>query len=529
VSAYTFANDAVGALEMQRFREEAARWKPSGFNADSESRLAFLLYRQKQLVQAELKRRFPESHALMVPVTLPVMRFFVKELSKVFLNGCDMPLVSADGTPLPPDADEVKAWTKLQEDIGLSLKLKRLDRYATGLGISFLKWGHSVDGVTAHIVLPNLVEAVLDPAYPMDLDKAQLVAVELASAAGPAGGPTDASRRFEVWCARKGEELHAIVRGDGSVESKDETYPYLDDDGHAVVPLVPFAQHTEELGLFPLQGEGLHQFNLAVDVAITGLYEIAETQGWGELVLTVPEGATPPPKIARGPRKAVALRDGITATILNYNAPIDQLVAKLQTDLKLAAMLHSLSPGSVSIEARQAASGVALTIEMRPLIEERQDTVEAYAPAMRRVWKLARICWNAWARTTKAAQFKADTSARWQPGDISMPEDQTTLVNRLGLEKRQGWRSDAEAVSMLRGIPKDEAQKVVDEVAATTKQVEPSGAPPPFHPPSVLAGARAKLGTPPGGAAPPEGQAPGAGKDSPKVTVTTHTRTLPGG
>lgn len=463
---YTFASPEKAKADLERFLADAARWKPGGFNADADKRLSFYLYRQRDLLVAELKKRYPKSWEEIAPVTLPVTRFFVRELSKVFLQGASIALLDAEKKPVKEDSGEAAAWSGLLETLGLGLKLKQIDRYATLLETAFLKLGHSEAGVAAHVVFPHHVEAVMDAAFPLDLDRAHLVAVEIASDAGPAGIASMEGRRWEVWCARPNEELHAIVRGNGTVEFVDKAYPYRDATGRAIVPLVAFAQHTEELGLFPLVGQGLADFNLAVDVAVTGLFEIAETQGWGELAVTVPMGASVPPEIPRGPRRAIALKDGVTAAILNYNAPIADLIQKLDQDLKREALLYGIPPGSVSLEARTVASGVALQIEMRPLLESRQDAVDAYRLPMRRLGALLQVVWNAWAEGAKQPVFPTGWTTRWDPGEVQMPDSEDAVIDRMVVLRKQGWASDAEIVAKLRKLTPEQAREILAQIKA---------------------------------------------------------------
>lgn len=476
-TAFTFTTNAEhNRAELERFAKAARNWKPSDYNRDADRRLTYFLWRQRELLVLELKQRYPETFKEMKPVTLPVTKFFVRELAKVFLDGASMPLVGEDDKAVDAGADEAKAWAQLQEDVALGLKLKGVDRYTTLFSTCFLRWGHSDAGVTAQIVLPHRLEAVMDEAFPMDLDRAHAVRIELSSEAGPSGEVDPETQRFEFFCARKGEELHAIVRGDGTLEYADRTYPYADDGSRPIVPLIAFTQHTEELGLFPLVGQGLHEFNLAVDLAVTSLFEIAETQGWGELIVTVPDGAKPPAKITRGPRRAVPLSEGVTANVLNYNAPIADLVEKLDQDLKRAALLNNIPPGAVSLEARAVASGVALQIEMRPLLEARKDSVEVYALPMRRVWQVAAAVWNAYAAGGEGKPFPAGLRARWEPGDVQMPESEDALVERMLLEKRAGWRSSVEAVATIRNVSEEEATEILAKVRKQKDQ-DPAGDP----------------------------------------------------
>jgi hypothetical protein len=484
VTPFTFAGANV-ASEWERFGAEAAKWKPSGYDAEMALRLRYYLDQQIDDTRAELRRRFPETWEKMTAVTLPVTRHLVNEKAKVFVQGTKFDLVQ-DGEPLPAGEDgkphpHVAWFEAAKKRGGLTLKLKRVDAYTHLMRTCFLKVGHTPGRFTFQVVFPHQVRVVLDPAAPMDLDRAYGVAVELASEAGVGSGP----RRWEFWCARAGEEQHLIIE-----ESKDEdgklTAAVVDDekgdplrapDGRVVVPLVAFAAHTEELGLFTVEGSDLVPMNRGLNVLASDIFNIAEQQGFGVMVLTTTAGGKAPGKIVRSPNTAISLDEGVKAEFINANAPLADLVALVKTRLQMAATLHGIPPGSVSLEARAVASGVALQIEMRPLTEARQDQVEVYQDPIRRMWDVLWATFNAFAAEANAPVnlLPDDVEIRWTPGDIQVPMDPQVALDNAVTKLNKRLMSRAEAIAELRGVSVEEAKEIakrIDEEDGPARVIE---------------------------------------------------------
>jgi hypothetical protein len=318
------------------------------------------------------------------------------------------------------------------------------------------------------------VRVVMDPASPMDIDQAHLFAMEIAS---DSGLKADGVRRWECWCARPGEEQHfQIEEGEEGAPARitrDEGGPLVRPDGTAMVPVVFFTAHTEELGLFTAEGSDLIPVNRGLNVLVTDIHHIAEAQGFGVLVITTAQGSTAPAEIVRAPNRAISLPDGVTAEMLNANAPIGDLLELADRRIKQAAVLYGIPAGSVSLEARAAASGIALQIENRPLLEMRADAVEVYRDPMRRIWDLIRAHVDAYADD---APDLDDVEMRWTPGDVQVPVDDAQKVDDVLAKMKARLCTRAEAIAELRGISIEEAKKVMVEIDAE-RAAEPSGMP----------------------------------------------------
>jgi hypothetical protein len=504
---FTWSGDKAAVLEeLKRFEREAGRFKPDAYGQDMDLRLQCFLWRHRERVVDELKKSFQKTYAEITPYVLPVTQFFVEERAKVFLEGADLTLVDADGEPLgekpappmpaagaggaaappkppakpePPPA-EVQTWTKLCEDVALGLKLKRLDRYTTLFSTAFMKWGHSERGVAAQIAFPQVVDVVFDPAYPFDLDMAHGVRVEIGGDASlevteKSGDQvtTTQLKRYEFWCARPGEEQYQVLRSDGTrepVEGNPEgKNPYADDEGKALVPLIMFTAHTEELGAFTLAGQGLHNFDLSVNVTLSDVHHIAKCQGYGQIVIEMGPAEDKPPVLEVGPGRAMPLPNGSKADVLNGNPQLAALIEMVDKDLKRAAVMNGIPAGAVSLEARAIATGVALQVELRPLMERRTDAIEVYALPMRRLWRTAKAVWNTYAGEVKRKDvqaFPAEIQARWKPGDIQVPSDPQVQLDNDLVELANDLTTPAEILAKRRHISLDEARALYDRMRA---------------------------------------------------------------
>lgn len=460
------------ADELRRF--EGACSKPKGLDAEYAERLDFYLHRQHVHVEKLIRERYKQTWADILPhmETLRLTRFFVDEQAKVFLSGADLHLADEAGDPIAETDDRAKRWADVQEQMGLGLKLKLVDRYTVLDRTCFLRIDHGPEGMRAQVYLPQNVDVAFDPAHPFDLDKAWGVRLRIGGedpspVVDSDGKPASKGRRFEFWCARPGCEQYRVIWDDGTCEAVDGNAegvnPYKDEAGAAIVPLVMFTLHADELGAFSDAEGGLHRFNKAMDVEITDANYIATCQGFGQLVISYAAGLDPAKQqeMAIGPTRALELKDGAQATMLSPHGQISSLIEKIDRAVKRQANLHGIPPGAVSLEGRQVASGVALQIEMRPLMEARTDAVGFYRVPMRRVWRVTRIVHDA---RSEGFSFGPTLQARWQPSDIQLPESEAEVIERLILLRGKGWISDVQAIAKLRRLSSADAKAALEEI-----------------------------------------------------------------
>jgi hypothetical protein len=474
MTPFKFGSDkARNVAELERFAACCA--KPAGLNDEYGKRLDFYLHRQRPHILQALTKLYPKTHQDIAPYleTLRITRFFVDEQAKVFLNGAALSLAGKDGKPLAADDKRAKRWTDLQREMALGLRLKLTDRYANLNRVSFLRFGMAQDRpMQAAIFLPQFVDVAWDPDFPGDLDMAYGVRLRVggekpSELVDKDKKPVSKGFRYEFWCARKDAEQYQIVWDDGSVDvvpgNPEGKLPYRDEQGQGIVPLVMFALHTEELGFFNDSECGLWQFNEAVDLAVTDLNHIATVQGFGQLVISYKSGMAPThSEIVVGPTRALELKDDATAQILSPAAQISALLDKVDRSIRRQANLHGIPPGAVSLEGRQAPSGIALQIEMRPLLEQRTDAIDLYRGSMDRAWKVIRIVHDA----RSQEKFGTDVEAKWEPGEVGLPTDEAQQLENVLTRYKNRMSTRAEAIAEDRGISIEEAQKKAKEIDA---------------------------------------------------------------
>jgi hypothetical protein len=510
MARFPFTGDPT--RDWERFCSESEAWKPAGYDAEMALRLAYYLDQQVEDTKAVLRRRFPKTWETIEPVTVPLVRHFIREQAKVFLSSTKLDL-SRDGEPLTTEGDEPDPaagwWTKAKERSGLALRLKRIDAYTTLFRTAALwpKWDEARGGFVFHVVFPQTVRVVMDPAAPMDIDRAHGVAVQIASESGLRGG----AGRWEFFCAREGEAQHFILEerqnGDNrtaAITERDTGGPLRGADERAMVPLVFFTAHTEELGLFTLEGSDLIQANRGINLLATDLQHIAEQQGFGVMVITVPAGGAAPGEIVRAPNRAIELRDGADADFINPNAPIADLLELADRRIKQAAVLNGIPPGSVSVEARPVASGIALIIENRPIYEARADAIEVYRGPMRRTWDVVRALWDAYGEGEPGDL--SDVDLLWTPGEIQVPTDEMVRVDAALAKMKARLQSRLDTIAELRGISKEEARQAAQEIDEEDG-ISAAGEDLPDDDPMGLKAKRDELA---GGTAPTPGSAPAA-------------------
>jgi len=464
---FAFTTDKVkNLLEMERFTQAAARWKPPEFNVKQHRRTCFYLGLQQDELREELKKRFPETHRTMTPLTLPITRHLVDEQARVFVDSSTFDL-ALDDEPLDPESEQVKWWEEFKESTGWMHRLITTNRRTRLHRSYFAKVERIEDKRRIVLFAPNLVDVVPDPSDPTDLDKAFGVRLRIAGDGGPYALGEHAT--WEYWCARDGAATHFQVRGDGTLienaGNADNSNPYEDDDGEPIVPIVCFLDGPEEDGLFTLAGEDVIESNLAHNVAMTNRHNIAENQGFGELFFQKAPGAgSMPGKIPRGPTKAIELPEGVTPVML-HGAPILGEMSKMdESDLKQIAVLNKIPPGSVATEGRAVSSGVALTIERLPLSEMRRDQIEAYRKPIARLWDIIRTVHNHFAEEDKLPKFDVGVELQWHPGDLSISVDPQVELDQDLVKLVNNMISIDEIIAKQRGLSEAEAHALYEKI-----------------------------------------------------------------
>jgi hypothetical protein len=503
VNPFTFADPKA---DLARFLGEAEKWKAGGtqvYGDDMRLRLEYYLGRQQRDLQQQLVKVFPETHKDQVPYYVPLTRFVVQERARVFTESTRLQLVNGEGEPLAPEDDVAKFWADTLDTSGLLLKLRNVDRYTELLRTVFLLPYREAATKARRFrtYFPQDVHVVFDPGDPIDLDRAWGVAFELSTEAGLSA---EAEKRYLFYCARPEASRMMVLRADGTVERQeggDGKNPF------GLVPAVMFLADDEEVGAFSDAERMLVDVNRAVNVSKTDQHVIARAQGYGQPYLRTKLGTPPPQKMVRGPDRVLILPEGAELGMLLGSPLLDAIQVMIEADIKMHATLSSLSPGTVSLEGRAVASGVALQIERQPLTEHRRDRIDLHRPRIRRLWQVFRAVHNLYAQQDGLPAIPEDVELRWEPGTLETPTDPKVEQEVQLVDLSKDLTTQVEILMRRHGLSRQEAeQRLKENQDVNRKAGAGRGAPPPPTPGgSPLDPARARLQPPGGqrGAAPP--------------------------
>lgn len=470
--------------DLIAFLERAERWKPSGYDAEMALRLDYYLGSQEWDVTQQLKMHFPLSWQNMAIHTARLTRKVVDTRAHVFSKQSRFPLITDGGVALPDTDPGAKRWSNIQRSSDLRQRLKTVNRWAELLNTVLLAVAYDDDAQAPKLTVlaPQFVNVEFDPAYPFSIQRARGVMVELAGENGAAesdwGSPASLrqteGRRFEFWTTDPNGPVHVILDGDGhtvEMEGMDGSNPYRDERGRPVIPIVPFHAHDPELGFFSLANGDLVRENRSLNLTLTDMHYIARCQGFGQVVIerSVTGGGntgkggsqSASEQLAMGPAKALVLKPGEKASVLQAQPLLAQLESIVTSDAKRSAVFHDVPAGAVLADSRTIASAAALVVEREPLIEAREEQVDHYRKAVEETFRVMRVV-NNWHAPT-SLMLPADATMAFQPGDLRVPfapqdEQDTDLVDLAN-----DLVTLPQILSKRSGITVDEARQVLDK------------------------------------------------------------------
>jgi len=399
------------------------------------------------------------------------VRRVILDQAKVFAGSGKFDLARPDGVALAAEDVAVKRWADIYRgtsDVGLVSRLKNTDQWTLLFNTCIAEVVPDAKLRMPRIYLhpPHQVWVALDPFHPTDLQRARGVLLEVASESGleqVGGGARDMKeRRFMYYSARTDPPSAFLIDGTGdlvqSEDNPDDLMPYRNAAGEPVLPLVPFFEHIEELGFYCAQGQDLFDWQRSFNLSLTDVHNIAELQGFGELIFESQPGASKEqPQIVRGPTRANQLPPGVSAKVLSYSPMLRELIDLMREDVTRFMLLRGLPPGRVMAESRGVASGDALEIEERPLAEGRLDRVDLFRPRVAQLFDVLRMV-NNYAYPDQPIDPALTLS--WSPGELERPRDKEKEVRVQQARISLGLTNPVEIIQHERGVSEAQAQEI---------------------------------------------------------------------
>lgn len=197
----------------------------------------------------------------------------------------------------------------------------------------------------------------------------------------------DEDKREYIWWS---EHYHLTTNAKGEIINNE--------DGEVGNPIeeLPFVNFAgEQDGCFWAEGgSDLVTTGIGINVALTNIEHIGNTQGYGQLYMT---GKDLPKSVKTGPNHCVQLeqadKDEPTPTIgfLNSGAPIGDLKSIIEMKVALMLTTNNLSTSGFATSlsgGKDFASGIALMIDKSESVEDVKEQSEAFVQNEPLVWVL---------------------------------------------------------------------------------------------------------------------------------------------
>lgn len=200
-------------------------------------------------------------------------------------------------------------------------------------------------------------------------------------------GFSDKERRFIWWS----DHYHMTTDGGGKV------IPELSPD-ELLNPIerLPFVNiAADQDGFFwALGGEDVVESSLLINKILTDINFITFTQGWGQLVIS---GKDVPKRLEGGPDRAFCfeVKDGDPTPQVYFatsNPPIQDWLETVKAILAMVLSTNDLSPRNISakLDAANAASGIAMMIEMSESLADIRDVQNLFQDKEPEIWEVIR-------------------------------------------------------------------------------------------------------------------------------------------
>lgn len=403
------------------------------------------------------------------PVPVPLVEYYLDEVANLYSIGVERDLVNDAGEV---DEEQTKRYRDALEEVSFDETMEQVERLAELTGQSAVWPQESLDDLDVSVVYPHHV-------YPLPPTAGHYNAANQDSYMGYV---------FETRVYERSPDGNSVQSKTFVLALPEEITVYEAKKWDATDPIVVNTYaNPYRWGDNPLQMLQLWHRTKPADRLLT-LHEPSIVSAarevnfqWSLLmdVMRLQGGATPVEQVKNAQQveqhRVIGMRFPFLGTAgvgedMHYaNAANDYagLVATIQTYVKTVGLLHSMSPGDFSTEARQAQSGFAKLIENLPKIRKRQKRKRRYAANERRLYpRIAAILIRQGRLNASAQRLKL----RVKFADESVPESVDEMTRREEHEFKHGLSSPVRVLSEREGISIEEAE---EKIAANKRRSQP--------------------------------------------------------
>ena len=425
-------------------------------------------------------------------VTVPLVKSVCQDLAATY-SADDLERIYRVPDIEAPDKDTAKTIEWYHDEGELGAKLLEIDELVVLVRcpLLYVRWCEALQCISYEVLPPHWVHVLEHDRWTIDVRLAYAVAIAEGNYELDDGQPGDA-----IWCAYvrpplPGDPPGAITRrhpqgrtvryrrnggpwpipGEGDAE--------IIDGGDGINSLVeaggwdpknrrylwnPLVWHRATPAvesIFPAPADGLVQANLELDITLTMLSYVTNTQTHGQLVLT---GSVSVPS-ALGPLTPIVIDDpNGRAEYISPGANIRAHAEVAQKMMQLQCMLRSLAPDTYSLDRPSIQTGPAKRLEQSKLIDARWRRI-----SMADQWEAARFaierCWhNKYGVKPERPHIHWDAKqvVRW--GELRVPVDRGEQIARIIQEMSAGITSRVDATMESLGLNREDAIQHLTQV-----------------------------------------------------------------
>lgn len=319
---------------------------------------------QLDYILEDIQKRFPDRKDIF-PVGLNIVKKIIRNLAMVYLRDA---VRSVSGSK-----QDAAILSEIETSAAMAVKMKLANQYSKLLG-TVLAWPNWRNG---HMELDILTPDILD--VETDLSPEDLKAVQI-TRYDPTGDMQE--MLFSLWTPETVTQMDA----NGRIKSEEKN-PY------GILPFVPIwgAPVTD---IFWQRGaRDLVMAQDEINRLLTSLGHIIDFQGFSIGCVKGVEIKKNDDKPKVGPGCMMFIPKEGDFKFAAPDAPVDQILATIDSLIKWAAITSGLPASAVSADTQEM-SGISRLVANAELEEMRRDDIALFAQYERKLFDVYRIVWN---------------------------------------------------------------------------------------------------------------------------------------
>lgn len=475
--------------KVLRIAKEHARREVRGAYAMA---LDFLEGRQVAHVTSELAKRYKYRQSAsdgqtLRPVVVPITQRYVAESATIYNHKVTRSVINADGSK---NEQMTETLNRELGEIGYDERLHRVEELQEVVGDVGLWFQIKAGAMRPVVVLPQDIYPVApedgkfcDPTDQRDY-AGFIVQVVYDLADNSQGGNalyallTPAETIYYSGKTNEPYEPTGPLNRFDNPYSFEQTIDTPDQRGAvANLPLQPLTIWHKRIpvgSVLSFPDADIVTANMELNIQWTLLLDTMRTQGWATpIIKSLSHDSPGQHAIPHGAQYPVTIAPGEEFAYVSAAPPLDSLVAAIKAFVATLAIAHRQSPNDFSIDGLAPQSGFAKLVDSLPKVEARQERAARLRHTEEKI---------AWPRIAAIGAFLGwdgfsdasirGTSLSVEFADLEYPRTIDEEIKRDEFNLAKGLTTKAEILASRKGITKEEAEALLEEMQPEEQETE---------------------------------------------------------